>query len=56
MSNPFHPFFLYINKRQLINALTSLISVAVTLILVSYFSVSIAEVDFLVFIAEVAVF
>ena len=45
--NPFYLFFLYINKRQLINTLTSLISVAVALIPISYF---------LVFIVEVAIF
>jgi hypothetical protein len=42
-SNPFHLFSLYINKRQLTNALTSLMLVVVVLILVSHFLVSIVE-------------
>jgi len=61
-SNPFHPFFLYIDKRQLTNALTSLMLVMVALILVSYFLVFVAEVAIAevaiaaVFVAEVAIF
>jgi len=61
-SNPFYPFSLYIDKRQLTNALTSLISVTVASIPVSHFSVFIAEVAIAevaiaaVFVAEVAIF